>query len=297
MNRPFHALLFVFAIAGTMTAVTTALARPAISSTTQPTTTPQSNTPTSSVMLAVPHIWEIPDGKWVPPWSGACEEVSAVMVERFYLHDKTTHLSPAQTKKLVGPLFPWENKVFGSNIDTDATRTARLINDFTSAEARIVWNPSLESIKDELRAGRPVISMHYGYDMKNPRHRFRQGSSSYHVVVLAGFDDAKMEFLVNDSELKDGRHNRYSYNTIMNSLHDFNHKTRKADGKPVVLFTAPKRLIKTATDPKVYLVRDNKRYHIATMEVLNAHRIELTNLEIVSDTTIAALPEGAQITK
>lgn len=254
-------------------------------------------TPSSSVRLAVPHIWEIPDGKWVPPWSGACEEVSAIMVERFYLHDKTLQLTPAQTKKIVGPLFPWENKVFGSNIDTDATRTARLINDFTSAEATIVWEPTLEAIKDELRAGRPVISMHYGYDMKNPRHRFRQGSSSYHVVVLVGFEDAKKDFLVNDSEFKEGGHNRYTYDIIMNSLHDFDHKTKKANGKPVVLFTAPKRLVKTANDPKVYLIRDNKRYHIASMEVLKARRIELTNLEVVTDTQLAAFAEGTPITQ
>ncbi|MEK7647687.1 MAG: C39 family peptidase [Patescibacteria group bacterium] len=247
--------------------------------------------------LAVPHIWEIPDGKWVPPWSGACEEVSVVMVERFYLKDKTAQFTPAQTKAIVGPLFPWENKQFGSNIDTDATRTARMMNDFSSAEATIVWNPTLAAIKDELRAGRPVISMHYGYDMNNPRHRFRQGSSSYHVVVLAGFDDAKQEFLVNDSEFKDGRHNRYAYSTIMNSLHDFDHKTRKANGKPVVLFTSPKRLVKTASDPKVYLVRNNTRFHIASMDVLRARRIELKNLEIISDSALTQIPEGAAITK
>ncbi len=254
-------------------------------------------TPSSTVRLAVPHIWEIPDGKWVPPWSGACEEVSAVMVERFYLHDKTLQLTPTQTKKIVGPLFPWENKTFGSNIDTDATRTARLINDFSSAEATIVWEPTLDAIKAELRAGRPVISMHYGYGMQNPRHRFRQGSSSYHVVVLAGYDDTKKEFLVNDSEFKDGRHNRYSYDIIMNSLHDFDHKTKKANGKPVALFTSPKRLIKTADDPKVYLVRGSKRYHISSMDVLNARRIALTNLEIVTATDLATYTEGAPISQ
>lgn len=261
------------------------------------TTSTTAITPPKSISLAVPHIWEIPDGKWVPPWSGACEEASVIMVERFYLHDKTIALSPAQTKQIVGPLFPWENKTFGSNIDTDATRTARMVNDYTSAEATIVWEPTLDAIKDELRAGRPVISMHYGYDMKNPRHRFRQGSSSYHVVVLAGFDDAKQEFLVNDSELKDGRHNRYAYTTIMNSLHDFDHKTKKANGKPVVLFTTPKRLVKTASDPKVYLVRGNKRYHIASMDVLKARRIALTNLEHVTDEYLATLTEGTPITQ
>lgn len=215
---------------------------------TPPTTTPiavepapiKTPPPTSQVVnLAVPQIWEIPDGVWVKPWNGACEESSITMVDAFYNHTYTGIIPTSTAKKLMAPLFPIEDKMFGSNSDTDAARTAKLINTSLSYTAAIKQNPTLAQIKQELQNGYPVISMHYGYDLDNPRHRFRQGGSSYHVMVITGYDDNKKIFYVNDPELPDGLDFSYKYDTILTTLHDFNYTDKKADGPPVVLFTRP----------------------------------------------------------
>lgn len=247
------------------------------------------------VVLEVPFIWEVPDGLWVKPWNNACEEASLSMVEQYYLGNRTVSIGSTQSKKLMQPLFAWENKMFGSNSDTDAARTARMFNEYSSVDVMVQFNPAIEDIKTQLRNGNPVVSLHYGYALKNPKHRFRRGGSSYHMMVLVGFDEKKKEFIVNDPELKDGRQIRYSYARIMESLHNFNHVTKKANGTPVVLFTRPKQLVKTDSDPAVFLIRAGTRYHIANPTVLERHRITLQLLTTVKESWLFSLKEGPVI--
>ncbi len=155
--------------------------------------------------------------------------------------------------------------------------------------------PKLEDIKDELRAGRPVISFHYGYDLNNPGHRFRRGGSSYHVMAIVGFDDAKGEFLVNDSELSDGIDFRYKYATIMDTLRDFDHRTKKADGPARVLFTEPKTMLKAVGGSRIYLVRDGKKYHITNPAVFKNHRWSWSLVKSVDKSELDKLETGSPI--
>lgn len=194
--------------------------------------------PTTTIELTVPFTSEIPDGKWVAPWNNACEEASVVMVDHWYR--KELLLSKEEAKAAMQPLFDWENKQYGNNVNSDAQRTTEFIQALTSFTATIVRNPTLQAIKDELRAGRPVISLHYGFDLHNPLHRWRQGGSYYHMMVLVGFDDEKQDFFVNDTALEEGLDYRYSYATIMDSLHDYDFATKKTDLPPTVLFTKKK---------------------------------------------------------
>lgn len=245
--------------------------------------------------LAVPHIWEIPDGVWQAPWSGACEEASIIMVEQFYLHPGKRTLSRVEAKSLMSPLFPIEDRLFGSNADTNSTRTLKLINDFSSFDATIKFYPTIEDIKNELTAGHPVITLHYGYDLNNPRHRFRRGGSSYHMMALTGFDDQKKIFFANDSELKDGLDFPYDYAIIMASLHDFNHTTRRANGEPVVLFTRPKMLVKAVGSNRIFLVRGKEKQYITSPAVFKTHRLSWKLVKTISASELAKLSDGESI--
>lgn len=247
------------------------------------------------VSLPVPFYWEIPDGIWVPPWSGACEEASIVAVEGYYLKKSMRIVPRVEAKKTMLPLFDIENKIFGYNSDTSGSEIVRLINDYTSFDARLKDNPTLEEIKAELAAGRPVISLHYGYDLNNPRHRFRRGGSSYHVMAITGYDDAKGEFLVNDSELPDGIDFRYKYGTILSTLHDFNHQTKKADGPARVVFTSPKQIVKTAKSNRIYLVRDNIKYYITSPTVFTNHRWKWSLVKLIDQETLDQFTAGENL--
>lgn len=247
------------------------------------------------VNLPVPFFWEIPDGVWTPPWSGACEEASIAAVEGYYLHQPRKIVNKIDEKKTMSPLFTIEDRIFGYNSDTSGAEIVRLINDYTSFDATLKDNPTLEEIKAELAAGRPVISLHYGYDLNNPRHRFRRGGSSYHVMVITGYDDATGEFSVNDPELPDGIDFHYKYDIILSTLHDFSHTTKHADGSARVIFTAPKMIVKAAGGSRVYLIRDNKKYYISRPVVFTNHRWKWSLVKSIDKDTLAAMMSGETI--
>ncbi len=193
------------------------------------------------IFLSVPFTSEIPLGKWIKPWNNACEEAVITMIDQFYRGTSTPRLTRERAVTLMQPIFLWEDKHFGYNADANAAEIARIVNETTRFTAVVKRRPTLEDIKHELEEGHPVISLHYGFGLKNPLIPFRRSGSSYHTMVIKGYDDDKQEFIVNDpGNDKSGLDFRYSYATIMDTLHDFNHQTKKADGEPVVIFTAKK---------------------------------------------------------
>lgn len=248
----------------------------------------------STVLLKVPYTSEIPNGSWTKPWNNACEEASIVMVKGYYFGYEATTKQIAMDD--MSPLFKIEDKLFGSNADSDATRTAKLINDYTDFTATIKENPTLDQIKNELTNGRPVIAMLYAKDLSNPNHRWRAGGSYYHVLVLVGFDDKTNEFITNDSgDPVTGANYRYKYEAIMTGLHDFNYKTKHADGPPRVLFTDSKVLFKAKNDPMVYLIRHDIKYHITSSVVFNKNGWKWNRIHIVEKKKLDNLKTGEPI--
>lgn len=208
------------------------------------------------VNLSVPFISEAPEKIWSGAWINACEEASVAMVDNFYIGK--TKIAPKEAAALMNKLFAWQNKLFKSNANSNATRTLQMIvANNMSFKGEIIREPTIDQIKDELRANRPVISLHYGLDLNNPSLIFRRGGSAYHMIVLKGFDENTQEFIVQDNgSHTDGIDFRYSYDTLMSSLHDYNHKTNKTDGPATVIFTKQYFVAKVAGNPAIYLIEE-----------------------------------------
>jgi uncharacterized protein YvpB len=110
---------------------------------------------------------------------------------------------------------------------------------FENFNTEVKENPTIDEIKNEIKAGRPVISLHRGFDLDNPNIGFSPTLSSYHTIVVIGFDDIRGVFLTNDpGDEKSGASHAYAYETFMNSLHDYNAIDNLADGTPTVIFTS-----------------------------------------------------------
>lgn len=181
--------------------------------------------------LSVPPVSQVPDGLWTAPWDEACEEASVTMLNGFY--QKKTSISKATSKREMQAMITWENATFKENRDTNATQILQLIDTFGTFDASIQRNPSLQELKHELDQQQPVIALVDLYKFYNERPK----GDSYHVFVVVGYDDQKNEFIVNDPG-RDMR--RYSYERIMNALHDYNAQSKEATGEPTVLFTKAK---------------------------------------------------------
>ena len=193
----------------------------------------------SSAMLPVPFITEAPSGIFAGPWKNACEEASIAMVEWFYSGKNPDDIKAIEAFML--ELFKQQNLLYGSNANSDAKRTVELINLYTSFTANIVENPTMEDIKREINQGRPVITPNYGFGLNNPNIPFLSTGSSYHMVVITGYDDEKDELITNDSgDFISGRAHRYAYDVFMQSVHDYDYTRNKADGPAFFIFTKPK---------------------------------------------------------
>ncbi|TSC91224.1 MAG: Uncharacterized protein CEN90_606 [Parcubacteria group bacterium Licking1014_17] len=203
-----------------------------------PTSTPTISASTDLVELPVPYINEAPSNNWTGPWKNACEEASITMVEKFYQGEKAVSASEAES--FMTMLFGKENALYGNNVNSDAAQFKNLIDNHTTYKATIVTNPTIDQIKQQIDHGHPVISLHYGFELNNPNIPFLRTGSSYHTMVIIGYDDSKQQFIVNDDgDTKAGAEHRYDYDLFMSTLHDFNYADGKADGLPTVIFTSP----------------------------------------------------------
>lgn len=248
-----------------------------------------------AVKLNVPYTSEAPAGKFVKPWNNACEEASIAMVEEYFFGNTTMSKNAAIQK--MNLLFKTENKIFGSNANTDAAHTVKLINEYTDFSATLKINPTLEKIKNELRSRHPVITFNYGKNIPNKNYRWYAGGSYYHTLVLVGFDDTTKEFITNDSgDNKTGAFHRYKYETIMSSLHDYVFKTKKANGVPTVAFTTSKVLMKEKNNPAVYLVSHDVKQPIADATTFVKHGWKWKNIHVVDKKTLNKFETTEMIT-
>lgn len=270
-----------------------------VSNSTSSSVTGSSTTELQLVDLPVPYVSQLPDGNMVQPWLKACEEASITMVEQFYLKNNAKIIEKEESKKLMNTLFAWENSKLGYNDDTDASTTARIINEYSSMNATVKRYPTLEEIKEELRNGRPVISLHYGTDLNNPYLHFKADGPRYHVIVLKGYNEKTKEFISHEPGTfqYSGDNYAYSYETIMNSLRDYNIKTKKATGTPVVLFTSPKILAKTQESKQVYLIEGNTKRLISSESVYKNRRLSKNIIQIVDSTWLNTFSTSTPLTQ
>lgn len=215
----------------------------------------------TQVSLAVPYISEAPDNNWTGPWKNACEEASIAMADYYYRGSRSVAKDVA--KNYMWDLFTKQNQLYNSNADADSVRTLKLIADYSSFQGKIIDKPTIAEIKKELQQKRLVISLHYGFDLKNKNIPFLATGSSYHMMVIVGYDDTTKEFITNDpGDMKAGLNHRYDYDLFMKTLHDFDFNQAKANGPARVIFTYP-RLARTATDWRIYyldITNKIKRY-------------------------------------
>ncbi len=168
--------------------------------------------------LAVPFTTQAPFANWVDPYEDACEEASSAMVAYFY--DGKKFASPAAADAELKRVFAWEEQAYGSNKDTTAEQTARILRElYGFKKVRVLADPTAETIRVELRAGHPVIVPAYGKALNNPN--FKNGGPTYHMLVVKGYIGDKI-FVTNDPGTRKGADYVYQTSVIMNAMHDWN---------------------------------------------------------------------------
>ncbi len=212
--------------------------------TTIPKTTVPTKATTSSVTiaaelnLAVPFTSQAPTGNWQQPFQDACEEASILMVHEFYSGNKKSVIDSVTAEKALLDLVALENKLLGFFLDTNVLETAQLAEaKYGYAKSEILENPTIDQIKDRLNQGDPVLVPVAGQLLKNPY--FTSPGPIYHMMVIRGYTKNK-QFIVNDPGTKHGAAYLYSFDTVMNAMHDWNKSGDITQGRKAVLILHPK---------------------------------------------------------
>ncbi|MBT5338123.1 hypothetical protein HN858_03115 [Candidatus Falkowbacteria bacterium] len=186
---------------------------------------------------------QAPLGNWAEPWQNTCEEASIVMVDAFY-NNKTLSSTDAQNQ--LQNILNIKEQYFGKSKDENAEQVVTLINNYLNWEAKLVNNPSVELIKNEIDNQRPVIIPTYGKALKNPN--FLNGGSNYHMIVISGYDENSKTFITQEPGTSHGNNYPYSYSVLIEAIHDYLPNGQTKNGAPVAIFTNPQIKDSGSTD-------------------------------------------------
>lgn len=141
------------------------------------------------------------------------------MVDHFY--DKTPIASRSQADSEILALVRWEGEN-GYSIDINARDVAAVSEKYFQRKGWVYEGDDItvDTIKRLLAEGYPVIIPVQGQLLGNPN--FTGDGPPYHMLVIIGYD--ARNFITNDPGTRRGEKYKYTYNTIMNSIHDWTGK-------------------------------------------------------------------------
>lgn len=199
-----------------------------------PTPAPTESTlPKQIRALDVPFAPQAPHRNWDEIHKETCEEASVLMVH-YYLTGKQS-VTADEIEADLQKLIAWEKENLGVYEDTTAAQTARMLADYFGYgdRVRIIENATLEDLKQELAAERPVIAPAAGRLLEN--RFFQTPGPIYHMNVAIGY--TARDIITNDPGTRRGAGYRYPSATYWNAVHDF------VDRTDAGMATGAKRLI------------------------------------------------------
>lgn len=173
----------------------------------------------SEFNLAVPFTPQAPHANWDATHEETCEEAAIYMVHEFY-QGRPLGLIDADTAEAdIMQIVEFEKALFGFFESTTAVQTAVLVEQMYGYErVEVIENPTVEDLKAHIIAGRPVVVPAAGRLLGNPN--FRGEGPLYHALVLKGYTETT--FVTNDPGTRRGSDYQYDFDTVMNSMHDWN---------------------------------------------------------------------------
>ena len=103
-------------------------------------------------------------------------------------------------------------------MSTTAEQTAAVIETYYYLSPEVILNPTTEDLMTALAAGYPVIIPVAGRLLGNPN--FTGEGPLYHVLVIKGYTEKG--FITNDPGTRNGADYFYTFDVIMNAIHDWN---------------------------------------------------------------------------
>ncbi len=185
------------------------------STATKPTSSPTQQAQIPNVFqLNVAFVQQAPFGKWDVVHEETCEEASMIMADKYFRQQPLTETIGEQE---IQKIIAWEN-LHNYTVDLTAAETVKVLNDYYGLSARLSRDVTVDRIKYELFKGNIVIIPAAGRLLGNPN--FKAPGPIYHMLLIKGYNDT--EFITNDPGTRKGNSYKYSYERLLNAIHDWN---------------------------------------------------------------------------
>ena len=176
-------------------------------------------------LIKTAFVPQAPEKNWEQPWQDACEE-SALLTVHYYYEAQNPDLSTLISD--YQQIFKLENDHSWSH-DVTLSQMATLSAELWGYDSKILENPTILELKEYLAKDIPIIIPSNGKTLFKENNHFKSGGPWYHNLVILGYDDDKKQFTVHDVGTQFGAYFRYSYDTLMKSIHDFPLSLKKED--------------------------------------------------------------------
>ena len=127
-------------------------------------------------------------------------------------------MTPDEADAALLQIVDFENSWFGFYKDTTAEQTGILLEAMFNLNYDLIENPTVEQIKQVIVDGYPVIVPAAGRQLGNPN--FTGAGPLYHMFVIKGY--TADGFIVNDPGTRLGADYFYTFDVVMNAMHDWN---------------------------------------------------------------------------
>ena len=180
------------------------------------TTTPKQFTVPTKLELPVGFAQQAPFANWDTVHEESCEEASMIMAARYF---KSQPISEQIMEEELQKILKWEQDQ-GYQVDLTAAETAKVLKDYYGLTAKVTAEVTVDKIKYELAKGSLVIIPAAGRELKNPN--FKVPGPIYHMLLIKGYDSSR--FITNDPGTRRGNSYRYSYEDLLQAVHNWNHE-------------------------------------------------------------------------
>jgi len=182
------------------------------------------------VNLLVPFTSQAPEANWDQPWQDACEEAALLMLDAYY---KEYTLSPFFARDEIQKMVDWETEKkweYSIPMEKIVELTKEFVTKNTKYTPRVIEDPTIEIIKEQIQKGNPVYVVADGKKLQNPN--FTNGGPVYHALIIRGYNEKG--FIANDPGTRKGENFFYTYDNLMESIHDWN-EGDVPNGKSVIM--------------------------------------------------------------
>lgn len=177
-------------------------------------------------LIKMAFVEQAPEKNWDQPWQDACEEASLLTVD-FYYKNQTT-VTTQQNRDGILKMIDFENQQ-GYGHDINISQMAIVAQKYLGYQTKIIEKPTIDDIKKYLVQDIPIVVTANGKILYEENKHFNSGGPYYHSLVILGYNDDKQQFTVHDVGTKSGAYFKYSYNLLMESIHDFPASGKKED--------------------------------------------------------------------